>query len=80
MPKSEPHYRVALFTNMHTRIFASRSEALDYIKRRAQKNTAACYTEVWQMENETDGEQVAVFGYGCSQPVEMVEKYSNAIG
>jgi hypothetical protein len=79
MPKSEPHYRVALFTNTHTRTFTSRSEMLDYIKRRAQK-AVACYTEVWKMENETDGEQVAVFGYGCSQPVEMVEKYSNSIG
>ena len=69
------HYRVVLFyARQHQPTFSTKAEALDFIKARALTKRAAYYTELWEMENEDDGQMEMLFDYGCKEPEELVRK------
>lgn len=52
------HYRVVRFYKArHEASYATEEEA----RRAAMSNEAESYTQVWAMDNETDGTQVALY-------------------
>lgn len=74
--KTDKKYRVVIFyPRANQPEFASESEARDFVKARALTRGTACYTELWEMANEDDGEMVALFDYGCREPEELTRKW-----
>lgn len=69
------HYQVVLFYPRANRPkFATKTEALNFVIARALTRRAAYYTEVWEMDNEDDGQMLFLFDYGCTKPEELVRK------
>lgn len=69
------HYRIVLFyPRAHQPTFQSKLEAERYIEARALTKHGACYTELWDMTNDEDGIQLAVFEYGNTKPQKLVRE------
>lgn len=69
------HYKVVLFyARAHQPTFNTKLEAERFIQSRALTRKAAYYTELWEMKNEEDGEQLSLFDYGHIPPQELVLK------
>lgn len=49
------------YRRSHEMEFESKEAALAHVKATALRSDAQCYTELWQMKNDTDGEQLAFF-------------------
>lgn len=76
-PKIEngEHYKVVLFyPRTHAPRFNSKLEADRYLQARALTKSTACYAELWHMQNDEDGIQVATYDYGRTVPQELVRK------
>ena len=76
-PKLKPtgkHYKLVLFyPRAYQPTFATRAQALNHVKGRALLATApSYYTEVWEMQNEEDGQMELLFDYGCTEPEQLV--------
>lgn len=73
--KQKPKFRLVMFyPRAHQPEFRTEQEARDYVKARALTRSTICYTEVWRMESDDDGEHVTTFDYGCKEPEELVRK------
>ena len=65
---------VRYYRRSHEQVFATELEARRALEAHALTSKAASYAELWAMETEEDGEQIAVFDYGCTKPEELVRK------
>ncbi len=67
------HYKVVLFyARNHQPTFTSELEAKRFIEARALTKKVACYTELWKMEDEENGEMQQLFDYGTIPAKELV--------
>ncbi len=69
------HFKLVLFyPRSHQPTFTSRAQALNYVKARALTSNAACYTEVWEMQDPENGQMELLFDYGCTEPEQLVRR------
>lgn len=54
-------YEVIYYYKRYSRLFSTKAEATNAIKAKALTSKALHYTELWEMKNETDGQQLALF-------------------
>lgn len=68
-------YEVRLFyARKHAPVFNTELEARRFIEGRALTKKCAVYTELWEVDDRGDGEQLALFDYGSIPPHELVVK------
>ena len=61
----QKHYKlIRFYSRAYQPKFNSKLDAERHVEAHALTSKATCYTELWEMSNEQDGEMVAVFDYG----------------
>lgn len=72
--KTKAHYRlVHFYKREHESAAPTLAAALAQLEERRLNGTTECYTQLWDMRNETDGEMVGFFEDGAPATLDVLK-------